>query len=60
LEIDPQFYRPGEVPFLRGDPSLIKEKLGWVPNILWPETLKEMFEYDLKLATLEAQNLLSL
>jgi GDPmannose 4,6-dehydratase len=29
LEIDPQFYRPGEVPFLRGDAEKIRTKLGW-------------------------------
>ncbi|CDW86871.1 gdp-mannose-dehydratase [Stylonychia lemnae] len=60
LEIDPQFYRPGEVPFLRGNPQRIKEKLGWEPNILWRELLEEMLEYDLKLAKLEENSLLQL
>jgi len=29
LEIDPQFYRPGEVPYLRGSSEKMKKVLGW-------------------------------
>ena len=57
LEIDPQFYRPGEVPFLKGSSEKIEKTLGWKPRIMWQETLSEMLDYDLKLAKLEAQNL---
>jgi GDPmannose 4,6-dehydratase len=35
LEIDPQFYRPGEVPYLRGSSEKIRSKLGWGPTISW-------------------------
>lgn len=54
MEIDPQFYRPGEVPFLKGSSAKIEEALGWKPSIKWQETLSEMLEYDMKLAKLEA------
>ena len=54
LEIDPQFYRPGEVPFLKGSSEKIEKTLGWKPRIMWQETLSEMLDYDLKLAKLEA------
>lgn len=30
--IDPEFYRPSEVDYLRGDCSKAKEKLGWTPK----------------------------
>ena len=29
VSIDPQFFRPGEVPFLRGNSDKIKQALGW-------------------------------
>ena len=35
LEIDPQFYRPGEVPYLRGSYDKIKTQLNWEPRIGW-------------------------
>ena len=30
--IDPKFYRPAEVEFLRGSPAKAKEVLGWEPG----------------------------
>ena len=33
VRIDPQYFRPTEVPFLCGDASLANKELGWVPKI---------------------------
>ena len=60
IEIDPQFYRPGEVPFLKGCTKRIKEDFNWEAKTMWDETLREMLDYDLKLSKLEAQSLLLL
>ena len=29
VQIDPELFRPGEVPYLRGDATKIKNELGW-------------------------------
>ena len=47
-DIDPRFLRPSEVPYLLGDSSKIKNKLGWSPVYNWKSLLKEMYEYDIK------------
>ena len=47
VKINPNFYRPAEVPNLNGDPSKIKEKLGWEPKIKFKELVKEMMKGDL-------------
>jgi GDPmannose 4,6-dehydratase len=49
-EQDPRFMRPSDVPFLLGDPSKIKNKLGWKPEYNWRSLLKEMYEHDLALS----------
>ena len=33
VEIDKDLYRPGEVPFLHGDTTKIREALGWTASI---------------------------
>jgi GDPmannose 4,6-dehydratase len=40
--IDPKFYRPAEVDYLMGDPTKIKEKLGWKPEISFWQLVYEM------------------
>ena len=47
IEIDPAFYRPAEVPDLKGDPSKIKAVLGWEPTIRFEALVKEMVLSDL-------------
>lgn len=42
MEIDPQFYRPNELSFLRGDASKAKEVLGWVPKVGFQELVRKM------------------
>ena len=47
VRIDPRYFRPAEVETLLGDPSLAKEKLGWVPKITLDEMVEEMVMHDL-------------
>jgi len=48
VEVNPEFYRPVEVPYLHGDHSKIKEKLGWTPKTKFKELVKTMMESDSK------------
>ncbi len=45
--IDPKFYRPAEVDYLRGDASKAKEKLGWEPKHSFQDLVDTMMEHDL-------------
>lgn len=49
VEIDERFFRPHEVPYLLGDCTKAKEKLGWTPKITFKDLAKLMYEEDLKL-----------
>lgn len=42
LEVDPALSRPVDVPELRGDPSLLRETTGWMPEHNLDETLSEV------------------
>lgn len=46
VEVNKDFYRPVEVPFLNGDNSKIKNKLGWEPKTTFKDLVKLMVEYD--------------
>ncbi len=46
-EMDERYMRPSDVPFLLGNPSKIKNELGWEPKYSWKALLKEMYENDL-------------
>ena len=46
--VDPEFYRPAEVDYLRGDCSKAKEKLGWQPRHSFEDLIKMMIMSDLK------------
>lgn len=48
LIIDERLKRPHEVPWLEGDFSKAKEKLGWSPKTNFKELAKLMYESDLK------------
>jgi GDPmannose 4,6-dehydratase len=39
------FLRPEELPYLRGDASLIRERLGWAPTISFEEMMDEMISF---------------
>lgn len=48
VEIDPQYFRPAEVPLLRGDPSKAMRELGWAPETSFQDLVAEMVDADLK------------
>jgi GDPmannose 4,6-dehydratase len=50
VRVDPRYFRPAEVETLLGDPSLAKERLGWVPEISVQQMCAEMVAEDLKTA----------
>lgn len=47
IEIDPNYYRPAEVPRLIGDASLAKRLLGWTPKYNVKQMIGEMVRSDL-------------
>lgn len=51
---DPKFDRPAEVDLLIGDASKAKEKLGWAPEVAFPELIKMMVANDLELEAKKA------
>ena len=51
--IDPEFYRPAEVEFLKGCPAKALEKLGWSPTITFKELVSRMVKSDAKETTEE-------
>jgi GDPmannose 4,6-dehydratase len=46
--VDPKFYRPAEVDYLRGDSSKARRVLGWTPSISFAELVKDMVESDIR------------
>ena len=48
LVIDDRLKRPHEVPWLEGDCSKAKEKLGWTPKTKFKDLAKLMYESDLE------------
>jgi GDPmannose 4,6-dehydratase len=42
---DPKFMRPEELPYLKGDSTKIRSKLGWSPIISFEEMVTEMIDY---------------
>tara|TARA_R110000824_G_scaffold391495_1_gene589285 strand:- start:3288 stop:4241 length:954 start_codon:yes stop_codon:yes gene_type:complete len=44
VTVDPKYFRPQELNFLRGDSSEIREKLGWDPEYTFESMIKEMVE----------------
>jgi GDPmannose 4,6-dehydratase len=49
LVIDERLKRPHEVPWLEGDYSKAKEKLGWTPKTTFKSLAKLMYEADLEM-----------
>ena len=45
---DPEFYRPAEVDYLRGDCSKANNELGWTPKHSFEDLVKLMVDYDTK------------
>ena len=45
---DPEFYRPAEVDYLRGDNTKATTKLGWEPRHSFEDLVKLMVDYDVQ------------
>jgi len=45
--IDPEFYRPAEVEYLKGEPSKARKTLGWNPEVSFENLVQRMLESDL-------------
>ena len=45
--INPEFYRPNEVSYLKGDATPLKEDFGWVPEIDFKGLVNDMMEGDI-------------
>jgi GDPmannose 4,6-dehydratase len=54
VEIDPRFYRPAEVDYLKADASKAKATIGWEPATSFEELVAEMVEADLKVSGVSA------
>jgi GDPmannose 4,6-dehydratase len=46
--VDPKYFRPQELNFLRGDSSEIREKLGWKPEYTFEKMVEEMVNHWLE------------
>ncbi|QKG70954.1 GDP-mannose 4,6-dehydratase [Erythrobacter mangrovi] len=49
VEIDPRYFRPTEVDYLRGDASKARDRLGWSTTLPVRELAREMVEADMNL-----------
>jgi GDP-4-dehydro-6-deoxy-D-mannose reductase len=45
VKIDPARYRPNDNPILLGDPSRLRDELGWTPEIPIERTVDDLLEY---------------
>lgn len=48
-ETCPEFVRPNEVPYLKGQADITNKELNWKPQITFKELISEMFIYDFSL-----------
>jgi GDPmannose 4,6-dehydratase len=47
VTVDPKFFRPAEVEFLKGRPDKAKRNLGWTPEISFKQLVHGMLENDI-------------
>jgi GDPmannose 4,6-dehydratase len=45
--VDPQFYRPAEVDLLLANPEKARQRLGWKPEVSFPQLVSMMVDSDL-------------
>jgi GDPmannose 4,6-dehydratase len=48
VKVDPKLFRPAEVNTLCGNPAKARRKLGWKPEVSFPELVRMMVDADLK------------
>ena len=46
VKINPEYYRPNEVPFLLGDYSKAKKELNFEPKIKFKDLIKIMYDFE--------------
>jgi GDPmannose 4,6-dehydratase len=56
IEIDPKYFRPTEVDFLRADITKAQENIGWTPSITFKELIKIMVNSDMRNAGISIKN----
>jgi GDPmannose 4,6-dehydratase len=49
VKVDPRYYRPNEVHFLKGDSSKARDILNWSPSLTFDEMIERMVRHDLQL-----------
>jgi GDPmannose 4,6-dehydratase len=54
VEVDPRYFRPTEVDFLRADASKARRKLGWEPKVSFQELVAIMVDADMEAIGLPA------
>lgn len=47
IYIDPEFYRPCEVNYLKGDSNKARSELGWKPKVSFDDLVKDMVDNDI-------------
>ena len=45
FRVDESLFRPNDIPVLVGDPTRIRDEIGWTPSIPLEQTLDDMLEY---------------
>jgi GDP-4-dehydro-6-deoxy-D-mannose reductase len=45
IEVDPERYRPADIPELRGDYTKIKDHTGWTPQLPFSQVLEDLLHY---------------
>ena len=45
VHVDPARFRPNDVPLLLGNPSRLRDELGWIPEIPLEQTLSDVLQY---------------
>ena len=48
VKVNPKYFRPQELSYLKGDPSKIKREIGWEPEYSFENMLDEMIDYWIK------------
>ena len=58
--IDPEFYRPAEVEFLKGDPTKAETILGWERGVSFEQLVHRMLESDINAEKEKVQKMLDI
>ncbi|MCK4809713.1 MAG: GDP-mannose 4,6-dehydratase [Candidatus Omnitrophica bacterium] len=53
IEIDPKYFRPAEVTYLKADITKVRERLNWQPRANFDELIKIMVDYDMRFVGLK-------